>query len=69
MVCYIALLYLLTIKLSNISITKRLSSRDASNVYKGKIALYANSNAIALKVVGISIYASYLYVCLYLLVS
>jgi len=69
MVCHIILLYLLTIKLSDISITRRLGSRDASNVYKGRIALYANSNAIALKVVGILIYASYLYMCLYLLVS
>jgi len=69
MVCHIVLPYLSTIKLSDISIIRRLSSKDASNVYKGRIASYANSNAVALKVVGIPIYASHLYVCLYLLVS
>jgi hypothetical protein len=69
MACHIALLYLSTIKLSNISITRRLSSRDASNVYEGSIVSYANGNAVALKVVGIPICASHLYMYLYLLVS
>ena len=69
MVCHIALLYLLTIKLSDISITRRLGSGDAGDVYEGRIASYANGNAVALKVVGIPICASDLYVCLYSLVS
>jgi hypothetical protein len=39
MVCYIALLYLSTIKLSDISITRRLGSGDASDVYEGRIEI------------------------------
>jgi hypothetical protein len=57
------------VKPSNISITRRLGSEDAGDVYKGRIALYANSNAVAPKVVGIPICVFYLYVYLYLLVS
>lgn len=56
MVCYITLLYLSIIKLSDISITRRLGSRDVGDIYKGRIASYANGNAIALKVVGIPIW-------------
>ena len=69
MVCQIALPYLSAIKPSDISITKRLGSGDAGDVYEGRIALYANGNAVALKVVGILICASHLYVFLYSSVS
>jgi hypothetical protein len=68
MVYDIALLYLLVIKLSDISIIRRLGSGDAGDVYEGRIALYANGKAVALKVVGIPMCASYLHVYLCLLV-
>jgi hypothetical protein len=69
MVYNIALLYLLAIKLTNIFILRRLSSKDAKDMYKGKITSYANNKAIAIKVVSILVYASYLHVYLCLLVS
>jgi hypothetical protein len=65
----IALLYLLAIKLTNIFITRRLSSKNAKDVYKGKITSYTNDKAVAIKVVSILVYASYLHVYLCLLVS
>ena len=64
MVRHIALLYLSTIKPSDISIARRLGSDDDSDVYKGRIVLYANVNAIALKVVGIPIWLS-ISMCVY----
>ncbi len=63
-----ALPYLL-IKLKDISITKRLGSGEAGDVYEGRIALFANGKAIALKVVSNPVCASYLHVYLCLLVS
>ena len=69
MVYDIALPYLSAIKPSDISITRRLGSGDAGDVYEGRIASYANGKAVALKVVGIPMCASYLRVYLCLLVS
>ena len=63
MVCHIALPYLSKIKPSDISITRRLGSGDAGDVYEGRIASYANCT-LALKVVGTPICAS-LSMCIY----
>lgn len=69
MAYHTALPYLSTIKPSDISITRRLGSGDAGDVYEGSIVSFANGNAVALKVVGILMCASHLYAYLCLLVS
>jgi hypothetical protein len=69
MVYDIALPYLSAIKPTDISITRRLGSGDAGDVYEGRITSYANDKAVAMKVVGILVCASHLHVYLCLLVS